>query len=77
MQTIVAFITRIQLALMGVELPTLQSRSPQLRGSMSKGPTFIEYAILAAIAVALGVLMFLFLGPFFKDLFSKIGSSFN
>jgi Flp pilus assembly pilin Flp len=76
MQTIVAFLTRLQLIIMGVEVPTLRTRSPQLRGSMAKGPTFIEYAILAAIAVALGIAMYLFLGSFFTTLWGKIGNSF-
>ena len=79
MQTIVALIARIQLALIGARLPTLSARTPQVRASLAKGPTFIEYAILAAIAVALGLLMYAFLGGnngFFSSLFSKIGSSF-
>jgi len=76
MQTLANFIMRIQLALMGVEPLTLRPRRPQVRGSLAKGPTFIEYAILAAIAVALGIVMYAFLSSFFSSLWAKIGNSF-
>ena len=42
-----------------------------------RGVTFIEYAILAAIAVAVGVFLYPFMVDLFKNIFGKVNNVTN
>jgi Flp pilus assembly pilin Flp len=53
------------------------NKAPRLRSSLAKGPTFIEYALMALIAVAIGLLIEAALKGWFSTLFNKISNDIN
>jgi len=73
-----SLVLRLQMWMSGTaESAILRVHDPRLRSSMAKGPTFIEYALLAAIIVVIAILLDIFLKGLFNSLFSKIGNAFN
>lgn len=70
-------LARIQLAVATGNPSLLRRNGPRVRLSLAKGPTFIEYAILAAIVVGIGFLIRGFLISIFTTLFHDISNAIN
>ena len=75
---IAAIARRIHLAVvLAFTCPSTLLRTPRLRGSLAKGPTFIEYAMMAAIVVVIGLALKFLLGGWFSRLENEISNYIN